>query len=123
MLLLIPILTYDIWFYISHVMLHSRFLYVYHSLHHSSNPNNLEWMDTYVGHWLEGPFQLRRNSWELCSQGVGMFFPYFFFDYTFGETLLILAFLNVRAKVPKALGAMFLVNRQSSLTPSQTSWI
>lgn len=85
MLLLLPILTYDIWFYISHVMLHSRFLYAYHSIHHSSNPTNLQWMDTYVGHWFEGPFQ-----------GAGMFFPYFFFQYRWVDTFLVLAFLNVR---------------------------
>ena len=66
-------------------MLHSRFLYAYHSIHHSSDPNNLQWMDTYVGHWFEN-----------LLQGIGMFFPYLFFQYSWGETLLILAFLNVR---------------------------
>ena len=123
LVLLLPILTYDIWFYISHVMLHSRFLYAYHSIHHSSNPNKLQLTDTYVGHWFEGPFQLRRNSWELCSQGAGMFFPYLFFQYSWVDTFLVLAFLNVRAKVPKALAAVRMVNRKSSFTPSHESWI
>lgn len=42
-------------------------------------------MDTYLGHPLEGPFQ-----------GIGMFAPYIFYNYSFAETAIILAFLNVR---------------------------
>lgn len=77
------ILAYDIWFYISHILLHTKTLYPYHKLHHvTSEPT---FLDTYVGHRLEGPFQ-----------GVGMFVPYLFFKYTTAETILILVLLNVR---------------------------
>ena len=83
LMLTLPVISYDIWFYISHVMLHSRYLNKYHHIHHvAADPN---WIDTYVSHWTEGPFQ-----------GAGLFFPYLFYKYTLAETLLILAFVNIR---------------------------
>jgi len=78
-----PVLTYDIWFYISHVMLHSKLLYPIHSIHHQKEEP--QWMDTYLGHWLESPFQ-----------GIGTFVPYLFYTYTWQETMGILVFLNIR---------------------------
>jgi sterol desaturase/sphingolipid hydroxylase (fatty acid hydroxylase superfamily) len=82
-LILLSILSYDVWFYISHLLLHSKLLYKYHSIHHSKD--NPRFMDTYLGHPLEGPFQ-----------GIGMFAPYIFYNYSMTETAIILAFLNVR---------------------------
>jgi len=78
-----PVLSYDIWFYISHVILHTKWVYPYHKEHHYIVEPTF--LDTYVGHRLEGPFQ-----------GVGMFVPYLFWEYTLYETALILLFLNVR---------------------------
>jgi sterol desaturase/sphingolipid hydroxylase (fatty acid hydroxylase superfamily) len=77
-----PVITYDIWFYISHVLLHTH-LYKFHKVHHSVEEPT--WSDTYVAHWIESPFQ-----------GIGMFFPYLVYTYSWLDTLLILAFLNVR---------------------------
>jgi len=81
--LLLPILSYDIWFYISHVMLHSRVLHKYHHVHHMSQDPN--WVDTYVSHWAEGPFQ-----------GVGVLFPYAVYTYSWSDMIIVLTFLNIR---------------------------
>jgi sterol desaturase/sphingolipid hydroxylase (fatty acid hydroxylase superfamily) len=79
----LSIISYDIWFYISHVILHSNILAKYHHIHHiAPDPN---WVDTYISHWAEGPFQ-----------GVGMFFPYVVYNYTLTDTVIILALLNAR---------------------------
>jgi sterol desaturase/sphingolipid hydroxylase (fatty acid hydroxylase superfamily) len=80
--LVVPVITYDIWFYISHVLLH-KYLYKFHKIHHLKE--EITWKDTYVGHWMESPFQ-----------GIGMFFPYLLCKYTWLDTFLILVFLNVR---------------------------
>jgi len=82
--ILLSIIGYDIWFYISHLMLHTQYLYIYHSEHHK-NIINLTFLDTYVGHVLEGPFQ-----------GIGMFLPYLFYSVNFLEWIIILLLLNIR---------------------------
>lgn len=55
--ILLSIVSYDVWFYVSHVLLHDRRLYKYHSEHHEKRVPTA--MDTYHGHALEGPFQGR----------------------------------------------------------------
>ena len=67
--ILLSIICYDIWFYLSHILLHKRRFYHYHKEHHEYPvPTFLE---TYKGHWIEGPFQ-----------GLGLFVPCFFLPYS-----------------------------------------
>ena len=81
--ILASILAYDIWFYISHVLLHSPLLYKYHKQHHVHvHPS---WPDTYDGDLVESGFQ-----------GIGMFFPYAIVTYTLTDTVIVLCFLNIR---------------------------
>jgi sterol desaturase/sphingolipid hydroxylase (fatty acid hydroxylase superfamily) len=80
--LVASVITYDIWFYISHLILH-KYLYKIHSVHHSAEEPS--WPDTYLGQWFETP-----------CQGVGFLVPYCVYKYTWLDTLLILAFLNMR---------------------------
>jgi sterol desaturase/sphingolipid hydroxylase (fatty acid hydroxylase superfamily) len=80
--LVASVITYDIWFYISHVILH-KYLYKIHRIHHITE--DLKWPDTYVAHWFESPFQ-----------GFGFLAPYLVYKYTWLDTLVILAFLNMR---------------------------
>ncbi len=54
-------------------------------MHHFLGTEELTWKDTYVAHWIESPFQ-----------GIGMFVPYLLYKYSWLDTFLILAFLNVR---------------------------
>jgi sterol desaturase/sphingolipid hydroxylase (fatty acid hydroxylase superfamily) len=51
----VHILFYDLWFYASHLLLHTRFLYPIHSIHHQKAIPTF--LDTYHGHWIEAPFQ------------------------------------------------------------------
>jgi len=112
----ISILTYDIWFYISHVMLHSKYLYKYHSIHHSKVIPT--WRDTYLAHPLEGPFQ-----------GVGMFVPYLIYDYTALDTIIILAILNCRglmrhdARFNRIVGNHHLLHHQYQKYNYGEAWI
>jgi sterol desaturase/sphingolipid hydroxylase (fatty acid hydroxylase superfamily) len=49
------IVGYDIWFYISHILLHTKYLWKYHQIHHSRT--DLTFMDAYYSHIFEGIFQ------------------------------------------------------------------
>jgi len=49
------ILCYDIWFYISHRLLHTSALYWIHKVHHEKRIP--QFRDTYYDHWLESPIQ------------------------------------------------------------------
>ena len=77
------IFCYDIWFYISHRMLHTRLLWAFHAQHHEKREPTF-W-DAYYSHWFEAAFQ-----------SIGTFVPYLFISYGWLETVLILAFLNIR---------------------------
>ena len=98
----LSILSYDIWFYISHVLLHTRTLYPYHKLHHIKQVPMF--LDTYVGHRLEGPFQ-----------GIGMFLPFIVFEYSIFDILIILAFLNLRGMMRHDERCVFLIGNHHLL--------
>jgi sterol desaturase/sphingolipid hydroxylase (fatty acid hydroxylase superfamily) len=101
--LIAPILSYDIWFYISHVLLHA-YAYEYHAKHHSPDADTLIWSDTYKAHIVEDIFQ-----------GVGLFFPYAFYQYTVLDTLIILAFLNARGMLRHDHRATWLIGNHHIL--------
>jgi len=93
--ILISILSYDIWFYLSHIILH-KYLYKYHREHHTKvNPN---FIDTYHGH----PF-------ESIFQGIGFLFPFIIYSYTISNILVILAFLNIRGMMRHDERCIFLI--------------
>lgn len=77
------ILCYDIWFYISHILLHNKKLYKYHREHHTKiNPI---FLDTYKGHFLEGPFQ-----------SLGVIIPLTLLNYTMFDFAIVMFLLNAR---------------------------
>ena len=79
---LFVILGYDLWFYISHIILHKS-LYGFHMVHHKIvNP---VFTDAYTGHWAEGPFQ-----------GLGVFLPYLFMDFDLFAFVGAIIIINVR---------------------------
>lgn len=94
--IVISIIAYDIWFYISHLLLHSKYLYKYHKEHHTKIVPTF--LDTYVAHPFESPFQ-----------GIGMFFPYAVINYTAYETIVILVLLNIRGTLQHDERGAFLV--------------
>jgi len=95
--ILLSILSYDIWFYISHLILHTNYFYNrIHYVHHAiKNPN---YLDTYIGHFLESPFQ-----------GIGLFFPFLWFSYNFYDICFILFYLNIKGMLRHESRLTFLV--------------
>jgi len=81
--ILLSVFCYDIWFYISHLLLHTPMLYKFHHEHHMKEFPTF--LDTYVGHALEGPFQ-----------GLGALVPFCAYKYSALDICLILAILNIR---------------------------
>jgi sterol desaturase/sphingolipid hydroxylase (fatty acid hydroxylase superfamily) len=80
---LTAVLGYDIWFYLSHLLLHTRTLYRIHSIHHQKIEP--KWYDTYRGHWF-----------ETVLQGLGFFVPLLIFDMHWLSFLIALLFVNIR---------------------------
>jgi len=80
---LTAILGYDIWFYLSHLLLHHPFLYPIHAIHHQ----NVEpqFMDTYHGHWF-----------EMFFQSIGFFTPLVAFEMDWISFGLALVFVNIK---------------------------
>jgi lathosterol oxidase len=100
--ILASILCYDIWFYISHILLHQKWLYKYHKEHHLKIVPT--YRDTYVGHRFEGIFQ-----------GVGTFFPFLFLSYNVYDVGIILLFLNARGMMRHDERFIFLIGNHHLL--------
>jgi len=76
------IVGYDIWFYISHLILHTSWFFKnIHKEHHALNPRTMTFTDAYVGHRSEGIFQ-----------GLGMGAPFLLFEYDLYEPTTIVSF-------------------------------
>lgn len=77
---------YDIWFYLSHIILHNVVFYkIIHKDHHNIDYNNINFKDTYVGHFIEGPFQ-----------GMGILVPLFFIKFNMWSFIISLILINIR---------------------------
>lgn len=80
------VVCYDIWFYLSHIILHKKKLYnLIHKTHHKKDYNIINFKDTYVGHLMEGPFQ-----------GMGILFPFLFTKCNLNLFLYSLIIINIR---------------------------
>jgi sterol desaturase/sphingolipid hydroxylase (fatty acid hydroxylase superfamily) len=52
------IAIYDIWFYLTHVLLHTKYFYNrIHYIHHQTPYQKLQWYHTYVSHIVEDTLQ------------------------------------------------------------------
>jgi lathosterol oxidase len=98
----VSIISYDVWFYISHVILHSRFMYHFHKLHHTKPVPTYE--DTYLAHSVETVFQ-----------GVGFMFPAVVYSYGLQDIILVLLFLNIRGMMAHDPRFVFLVGNHHLL--------
>ena len=63
------IISYDIWFYLSHIILHMNFIKKIHKIHHSTNYKKLKFTDTSHAHLIEN-----------ILQPLGAFIPLIFFN-------------------------------------------
>ena len=81
---IVYILTYDVWFYLSHIILHKHF-YKIHRIHHGIEHNRMLYTDTYTAHYIESPFQ-----------GLGYLLPLLFVPFNLFDMLLSLGIINLR---------------------------
>ena len=65
--LLFHYVSYDLWFYVSHVVLHKHFAPI-HNIHHKTPYDKLKWHNTTDGHIL-----------EHVIQPLGLFIPFLFY--------------------------------------------
>lgn len=100
--ILLSVFCYDIWFYISHILLHSPALYRFHHEHHVNK--DPAFLDTYVGHILEGPFQ-----------GLGALLPCLSFSYSPFDILIILSILNIRGMMRHDKRCIFIIGNHHLL--------
>lgn len=52
-LIIIHILCYDLWFYLTHIILHNKTIYYIHKIHHSVPHPTLRYSHTNLGHIIE----------------------------------------------------------------------
>ena len=94
--ILLTVISYDVWFYISHVLLHTSMLYPFHAEHHSKEEPMF--LDAYRGHMFESGFQ-----------SLGMVVPCLLYTYTPTEIGVILVILNVRGMMRHDRRCAFLI--------------
>jgi len=99
--ILLSILSYDIWFYISHIILH-KYLYEYHKEHHQYLVP--KYLDTYKGSIV-----------ETSLQGIGTFFPFVAYTYSIYDVIGILTFLNIRGMMRHDERCIFIVGNHHLL--------
>jgi lathosterol oxidase len=62
----VHILCYDLWFYITHIILHHPNVYFIHKIHHKKKYSQLTYIDTNEAHYI-----------EHIMQPLGIFIPCF----------------------------------------------
>jgi Delta7-sterol 5-desaturase len=86
LLFILNIISYDIWFYMFHRILHTSYLYKYHLKHHTiKNPH---WYDTYYA-----------TIFENSILGLGIFIPMIYYQVFNYECLLAILFINIRGLI------------------------
>lgn len=108
--ILLSVLCYDIWFYLSHVFLHSPWAYrnIHHIHHRKIVPTAY---DTYEGHAIEGPLQ-----------SLGTILPFFFLEYKAVDCLIILCILNLRGMMRHDERFVWLIGNHHLLHHRYPQW-
>ena len=96
------IVSYDIWYYISHIALH-KYLYTIHKHHHAVNYNTMTYKDTYVGHYLES-----------VIQGLGIMIPLLWVTINW-SFMLALLFVNIRGMMRHDIRCIWLIGNHHIL--------
>lgn len=68
--LIYHILSYDVWYYLSHIVLHCPSIYFIHKIHHMTEYKSLSYLDTNEGHVI-----------EHIVQPLGFFVPCYFYGF------------------------------------------
>lgn len=79
------IVCYDVWFYVSHIILHSKHFYKFHKIHHAVPYNSLKYNDTHKAHYIEN-----------IIQPIGIFTPFLFKHGNLYRLLIAFIFISIR---------------------------
>jgi sterol desaturase/sphingolipid hydroxylase (fatty acid hydroxylase superfamily) len=82
---LLYIFCYDLWFYISHVLLHTKWFYAIHKIHHSTPYDLLTYKTTLSSHTIEN-----------MLQPLGIVVPICFIHFRVMDLLLACIFIGLR---------------------------
>jgi sterol desaturase/sphingolipid hydroxylase (fatty acid hydroxylase superfamily) len=77
--------SYDVIFYFTHFLLHTKLLYKYHRLHHDTSYEQLKYYHALKGHII-----------ETVLQNTGLVIPIFFIEYKFSDLLIAYLFICIR---------------------------
>ena len=105
------ILSYDIWFYISHVILHNKLYAIIHKEHHSIDYKTMIYSDTYIGHFIETPFQ-----------GIGIIFPLLFIKLNLYIFMCSLLIINIRGMLRHDVNFVWLIGNHHILHHKYTNY-
>jgi sterol desaturase/sphingolipid hydroxylase (fatty acid hydroxylase superfamily) len=99
------VVSYDVWFYFSHLILHKKGVYkTIHYIHHSSDPKTLTYRDTHLAHSLESPFQ--------C---VGILIPVLFMKFHLPAFLFSLFIITLRGMLRHDTNSIWLIGNHHIL--------
>jgi lathosterol oxidase len=103
--ILLCIISYDVWFYLSHIILHNIHFYkTIHREHHRNNHDDITYRDTYAGHFIEAPFQ-----------GMGVVFPFLFIEFNSKILLCSLFIINIKSMLNHDKRMVYLVGNHHLL--------
>ncbi len=98
------IFAYDCWFYVSHRILHHPLVYRnIHYIHHSIDPDQMSFRDTYVGHWAESVFQ-----------SLGVFVP-MMVEWNATALLCAVVFINIKGMFRHEVRCVWIVGKHHIL--------
>jgi sterol desaturase/sphingolipid hydroxylase (fatty acid hydroxylase superfamily) len=96
------IISYDIWFYLSHIILHNKTFYVFHKQHHVHiHPI---WLDTLEGSTFESVFQI-----------FGLFLPLLYYQTIGVHFLTAASLIGIRALMRHDPRCSFLIGNHHLL--------
>lgn len=110
------IVSYDLWFYVSHIALHTPSLYWIHKRHHENRFPT--WGDTY-----------HESGWESMIQSLGFLTPWIFAECDLTASLAAALVLNARgmmqhdSRMSWLVGSHHLRHHETSTGNFGQSWL
>lgn len=102
LMFLLHVLGYDIWFYVSHRLLHTKYFWWIHKIHHEKKYPTI-W-DTNHAHWSEG-----------LIQSSGILFPFLMYSPNWLDFALACIFTNTRGYMRHDIRTAWLIGNHHLL--------
>lgn len=98
----IYLISYDVWYYFFHQLLHTRYFYFIHKIHHKNiHP---KYNDYYTIHFLEFPMQ-----------NMGLLLAMYFYKLQMLQLIYAILFINIRGLMEHDERMVFLVGNRHLL--------